>query len=308
MKQSGDKFYRINDEGNLEILRLKKIKNSDCYSMINDETKEKIKLSQKQLDEYTKLIPDGIIFFTICDMGLGSKDVVITLFRNKDLQEKNPEPYAVCRQNITDIFHLVESKNEKNIKYLGCSVSQDTNPIGANFQDAYRCNGIIESHAVSVYLDDDLDTILSYAPMSKFDAILKEIYSKAKDMFLGLEQSVKDLLVHNDFMYDFTRAFNVVRVNTIIDQVPDKNDVYILTDEQKYAIEESIKTSIDILIVMKYDYSIKLDNIKYSYLLISDKENNTYVVIFNRNGYINREYDKLDDKRDFIILKNITGK
>ena len=81
----GDKFYKYHEENDsVEIIRIKKIKNENLFSYeVNGQSK---KITRDELiNNYTRLKPDGILAFTVVNLENKLKDVIVSLYRTKDL-------------------------------------------------------------------------------------------------------------------------------------------------------------------------------------------------------------------------------
>ena len=293
----GDKFYKYNEENdNIEIIRIKKIKNENLFSYeVNGQSK---KITRDELiNNYTRLKPDGILAFTVVNLENKLKDVIVSLYRTKDLEEGILIPYCACRQNIFDMFTNQVQKGKT--MYVGVSVSQETMPDDTPFEIVLACNGIDYINQVSIYLDDTLEDILSYVNKSKFDETLSTIYNNVTNNDIkGYCTSLKQLLEENDFMYDFLRGYNIIRVNFAIDKDTSELDPF-----RREYIEGIIKEEMFKTYVVKYNKEIDLKKIKRSHLIISDKNKEIFIIAYDKGEYINREYARnIKDKRDAVAL------
>lgn len=293
----GDKFYKYNEENDtIEIIRIKKIQNENLFSY--DINGISYKISKEQLlKEYTRLKPDGFVAFTIVNLENKLKDVIVTLYRTKDLEDGSSIPYCACRQNIFDMFTNQVQKGKT--MYVGVSVSQETMPDDTPFEIVLACNGIDYVNQVSVYLDDTLDDLLSFVNKSKFDLVLTNIHNNVTNKDIkGYCTSLKQLLEENDFMYDFLRAYNIIRLNFAIDK-----DTTELDPFRREAIEGLIKEEMFKTYVVKYDKEIDLNKIERSHIIVSDKNKEIFIIAYDKGEYINREYAKnIKDKRDAVAL------
>ena len=169
----GLKYYTYNDNHEVVVLRLKKIKNSDLYIMLDKDNNE-VRLSKKEFDKYIKLNQDGFVTFSRVALEQGIEDVIVSLHRREDLSSTSV-PYAVCRQNIFDIFTNQINRDE-NMMYVGVSVSKDTCPVDVDYNITLACNGVLESDIVNVYLDDTLEDIMRFINPVNYDRVLKRLY------------------------------------------------------------------------------------------------------------------------------------
>lgn len=295
----GDKFYRyIEETDTVEIIRISKIKNENSFSYVTvDNTKGTITKSEL-LDSYTKLKSDATIAFTIVNLQDDMKDVIVAMYRTNDLENGVNLPYAVCRQNIFDLFTNQVQKGKT--MYFGVSVSVDTIPEDVPFEMTLACNGLVYDNKISVYMDDTLETILSFVNTGKFDAVLNSIYTKVSNSEIkGYCNSLEQLLLENDFMYDFLRAFDIHRVDFELEtQENGELDV-----NQRIIIEEMLKVEMFRTYVLEYDKEINLKEIKRNYILVSDKNNKLFIVGYDKGEYINRAYvQNIKDKRDAVAM------
>lgn len=296
----GDKFYKYDErEDKVYTIRICKIKNENSFTY-KDENGNKHSISKNNLlNEYIRLKPDGILAFTIANLENNLKDIIVALYRTKDLNDGNTLPYCVCRQNIFDMFTNQIQKNNK--MYVGVSVSIDTIPEDTPFEMVLACNGVDYVNHVSVYLDDLLDEILSFVNTDKFDLLLKTMYNNVTNNEVqGYSQSLKQLLVENDFMYDFLRAFNIYRVDYNI--FYDLN-TFELDNKQRIVIEEMLKVEMFRTYVIEYDKEINLNKIQREHIIVSDKSGKIYIIAYDKGEYINRTYVKnIKDKRDAVAM------
>lgn len=295
----GDKFYRyIEETDKVEIIRICKIKNENSFTYITDNGTKCNITKTELLNDYTRLKADATLAFTIVNLQGDMKDVIVAMYKTKDLEDGNNLPYAVCRQNIFDLFTNQVQKGKT--MYFGVSVSVDTIPEDIPFEMTLACNGIAYDNKVSVYIDDTLETILSFVNTSKFDAVLNNLYTKInKNEIKGYCNSLKQLLVENDFIYDFLRAFDIHRVDFELEtQENDELDV-----NQRIIIEEMLKVEMFRTYVLEYSKEVNLKEIKRSYILVSDKNKKLYIVGYDKGEYINRAYaQNIKDKRDAVAM------
>lgn len=295
----GDKFYRyIEETDKVEIIRICKIKNENSFTYITDNGTKCNITKTELLNDYTRLKADATLAFTIVNLQGDMKDVIVAMYKTKELEDGNNLPYAVCRQNIFDLFTNQVQKGKT--MYFGVSVSVDTIPEDIPFEMTLACNGIAYDNKVSVYMDDTLETILSFVNTSKFDAVLNNLYTKInKNEIKGYCNSLKQLLVENDFMYDFLRAFDIHRVDFELEtQENDELDV-----NQRIIIEEMLKVEMFRTYVLEYSKEVNLKEIKRSYILVSDKNKKLYIVGYDKGEYINRAYaQNIKDKRDAVAM------
>lgn len=293
----GSKYYKYLEDGQLEMVRLEKIKNQDSY-IVREESGTKLTLTRNEILEYTKLNPAGYITFALVALDGNMADVVVTLHRKEDIDKGDNVPYCACRQNIFDLFTNQLERNEK-INHIGVSVSKDTCPADVKYEIVLACNGVIKMTIVNIYMDDTLEEILSYVPTVAFDEALKKLSNMMdKDTVQGSCTSVHELLKSNNFMDDFFRAYNIHYMPYII-----MNNV--LAPVHYIYIESILKHEVLNGMIVKYDYDIDIKSIESNHIIVSDPLGNLYIVAYVKGAYVNREYEALDDKSDRDILVDI---
>ena len=300
----GDRFYKEFSDDDKEDFRIVKIKNENTF---------RIKYTNGELDtitrdviekEYVRLIPDGLIAMNIVNVGKVRpedkeelKDVIVAIYKTEDLDNGVNLPFAVCRQSIEDLFTKQINSNPY-IQYAGMSMNQNNVPAGCDFIMLLSCNGIAYSIGCSVYLDDTLDDILGLINTKKFDDVLSSMYAKIdKNRVYGYYPTVKELLENNDFMFDFRQSFNIEKV-----YFPMKinEEDYSMDLEQVKILEDIVHFIMENPYVIPFSRDIDLDDIKRSYLLVSDTNDDIYIVIYDKG-----EYKNIAEKQNFITKREI---
>lgn len=308
-------FYFKYEGSDLIVLRLYKVKTKNRF-ILRDKDNHKVSLSKEQLSEFTMLEPDGLIVHVIASDPVQGSDTICLLYRMDDLNNGDNEPYAVCRQNIVDPFEILLN-NDSNKTIVGVSISKDTAPEGFDFKTVYTATGIRYQQINFIYKDDSFEDIMSFVNKEVFDDTLKiisDILDDDKDCnikFTGYNNTYKELLMENDFMYDFRRAFGIVRINISIDKSIDKwseDGIYKISKQEIETIESLTKHLIIAPILIKYDKTVDLTEIKRSYIIFEDINKEIYVISYDKGNYINREYDALLDQRDKELLQNKIAK
>lgn len=293
----GTRFYKWNDDTLYEI---KVIKNSDDTKIkvreLGDIKNEFFITKDELLSDYTKLSPDGFITFNIVNIGKDIRDVMITLSRRVDIKNGDPLPYAVCRQCITDIFSN-QIKKLDNDQYYGVSVSKDTCPANVEFSNFLACNGAEYTITVAFYIGDKLSDILKMIKTKNFDIALynlfvdrcKYVSNNIKILFKnymeqktldGYCKTLEDLLSLNNFSYDLYRAYDIIPFDLDLSMCIGK----ALDPVALHELSILLCVDIDKSIVIKYDKSIDLSKIERDYQVISDVNDNIYVVGYTYNG------------------------
>lgn len=210
------------------------------------------------VEKYIKLVPDGMITASKVHIN-GQNDVVITLHRDDEQL-----PYAVCRQNIVDIF----SPPQPDLTVLGVSVSVDTCPSNANIVQFLAADETLVFKAMAVYKDDSLTRILRYLGNKKpFDTALKQYLMdiEAVDSFIiGTCSNLKWLLSANNFMDDFRSCFHVIDTNLEI-RVDQEALNIIQADNLSGLIGDTIADSA----IVQYDRTVNMNDIDKKHVIIN---------------------------------------
>lgn len=303
--------YYFKYEGtDLILLRLYKVKTKNRF-ILKDKDNRKVSLTKSQLEEFTMLEPDGLMVHVLASDPQQGNDTICLLYKMDDINKGDNIPYAVCRQNIIDPFEILLN-NDPNKLIVGASISKDTAPEGFDFEIAYAAAGIKYQQINFVYKDDSFEDIMSFVNEEAFDKTLKIITDILDDedckiKFTGYKSTYRELLTENDFMYDFRRAFGIVRFNFDIDTSIDRwtdDGIYKISKQEIENIEGITKHQVIAPILIKYDKSVDLTEIKRSYIVFEDTNKEIYVISYDKGNYINREYDALSDQRDKELLQN----
>lgn len=307
--------YEENEDGKQELilLRLYKVKSKNTF-LLRDKQKNKVVLSKNQLEEFSMLEPDGLIIHVLASDPQQGIDTICLLYRMKDINDNINEPYAVCRQNIIDPFEMILN-NDKNTTFVGVSISKDTAPEGFDYKSVYMAAGVRNQKINFIYKDDSFEDIMSFVNEEIFDKALMIIKNHMDDSdiikYKGFKSSYRSLLMENDFMYDFRRAFDIIRLNKSIDTSINRwteDGIYKISQEEIRTIESLTKHVVIDPILIKYSKSIDLSEIKRSYIVFEDLNNELYIVSYDKGEYINREYDSLEDQRDKELLQRVIHK
>lgn len=317
--QKGQKYYKyIGKE--LYSIRLGRIKNNKFSAKVltEDTHNEYIQVSEEELkSDYILLNPDGYITFCIVKLHGDIEDVIVTLHRNKDMSA-NALPYAVCRQSVSDVFSQTLVKTDQII-YVGCSVSQDTCPEGIDFRAMTSCDSMESMDAVAVYMDDTLNDILSFINIKKYNNVLfkstsasikayknmkeRATIARSQGNFMlspppkpfGYENDLKDLLIHNDFMYDFYKAFgiNILPFPIYMEEYININDNSIR--KIRY-LEDIIRHDILEVYVTPFSKTIDLKQIMRNYMLAIDSNDKLWIIAYDLAPCDTRVYHTRDEE------------
>lgn len=290
--------YRIVGFSNQQTVKAKVIEGKNKDSIVTMKYKD-------VCDNYTFLLENAKIILSTVNVGnrntdngllLSVSDVIIAEYRTNDINKGITEPWCVCRQNITDVFSQLMTRDNPEEALVGLSVTKDSMPEGLDYKMMLACESIINTVIVNIYLNDTLDDLLSLIKTKPFDNIL---HANVIDHIRSVEaklnrklklkpgvQSVdgycltlKQLLKENNFWYDIEQGFNIISINS-----PIELDGESLSENMKFALSNIIRKPIDKTIVIKYDMDIDLDEFRTDYVLIRDSNKDLYVIGYTTSG------------------------
>lgn len=312
----GKKFYKYID-GELYILKVLVDKDPNSFKCSVNGTNERIRISKQELDDdFLTLRPDGILYFNIATVG-ELEDVILMLYRAKDIDASETIPYAICRQNITDLLANTIIKPDYKNLITGLAISKESLPEGMDMNMVLACDGIKKVVPICIYLDDTLDDILSLIKTKDYDNVLYNLfmdhvkykYKDNKDKYKedivdGYCKSLRSLMESNEFSYEFCRSFNVYPVTFEIseDEINSKLNLRNTTLLSTILMKK-IKSSI----VVEYDKTIELSKIQFDYVLIRDTKNKTYLVSYTHNGPMEVPVTQIETPENINKLSKIPG-
>lgn len=238
-------------------------------------------MDKNEFSSYRKLNPDGYIGFSIVDMEQDDvQDVVVTFHRGKDLSTEKQLPFAVCRMNIYDLFsNDIKPEKDKDVTYLGCSVSQESCPAETEFPILISCSGIRSMLLTACYIEDTIDDILKLINPLKYDEVLYGLWcAYDKKLTTGVCKTLRELVVSNGFINDVYRGFNELKVG--FDYIPE------LGGELIHAVEDIVKYQLLDPVWIKFDRDVDLNKIKEEYLIIRDASDHLWVVSYKKGEYM----------------------
>lgn len=282
-----------------ELFRIVDIRKSKYVLEKGGETKT---VTKKQLSQsYTKLKPNGYIIFSIVESN-DDKDVIVALYRtNQDKEEKHYNiPYAVCRQNVINIF----DKQINNINRVGMSLSLDSSYDLKTIIEMTACNKIYTAIAVAIYMTDNLDSILSLIDVELFDETLQNMEFKKYFFIPGYCNSLKQLLIQEDFLFDFYKAFDIEKIDTSVNII---NDDGLIDPIQTIIFEKLFSVEVFDAYAIEFDYTIRLKDIQKDYRLVySSVDNKLFVIVFTKGKYYNESMrNEIKELRHTIFRNNV---
>lgn len=313
----GTRYFKYEDD-DIEVLTVVKNKDSNNIELRDKNDKSVVLNYHDLVTKYTKLNPDAIINFNIVKIQ-DMNDVIVTVFRNHELLRHDNIPYSICRQNITDFF---ANSLSPEMNYCGVNVTKDSLPEGVDMQQLTACDELESYISVSYYLGDTLNKILSYFKHKLYDNILYTLFMqharyKAKEsisstMYMkyaesqssldGYCKTLRNLLVYNNFIYDLYRGFDIYPLD--IDLSEDDESCLSLNNLEiiERLLCKNIVKGANGSIVIKYDKDIDLDNIQQTYILVCDKNDNLYVVIYKSFGKYHIPVEKVESPENIELM------
>ena len=290
----GLKLYRYDEEEDeIIVYRILHYKETQkTYKVYNLNTDKIEVFNEDEIYDANKFVvlnPDGFLTFSIVEMNKTNnvKDVMVCLHRRNET--KDQLPYAVCRQCMQDIFIEQTILKNTNLTTVGCSVSRESLPTGADFSATLVYEKLKWMVISAVYLDDSLDSIAKYIfpgiNIKKFNNVLLRTHEWAKinmPTTRGFNDTVYDLLKENRFINDFRTAFDTLILDFNIDK-----DLSSSTGYQMFLYKDQLDTfkkqlannKITMTYIMPYNKQIDLDDIQRNYVLAQSKDTNDIFVI-----------------------------
>lgn len=309
----GSRFFKYEQSQGKNQLRVIKVvgwASQDIVSaiqVVGTSANKRFKIPVKKLKEdYTLLNPDAFIHFSIVKLDNNIEDVIVSMFQMKDtrgvrrVNDLNV-PYCVCRQNIVNV-HSTYIKAYENDYEIGMTLSQESCPEGFDFKIMTACNELKKNEVVAAYCDDRLDTILKCLKSKYIREINDVLYKLWEDHInsvperyrleaskiknhRGYCKTLLELLTYHEFMYDFNRAFGIVKIPEInfsrMILSGDTYDGFLLNQEALEIIEKVYGFNLYEPICIKYDKDINFDLIKRKTLLIKDCNDKLYIVLYS---------------------------
>lgn len=314
MIELGLRYFKFNEDDSLEVVQVTKIKSEvvRVYDM-NTHVYRFIKIEQLE-KEYTGIVPDGFVVFSIINMTANTKDIVIETYRASDVDNGIQIPYQVCRQNMIDIFYQMTGHTDTMV---GCSITVDSIPEGMPFNDIVSAqynnvkNGIVKQYMIALYYDDKLEDLLRPLPSKHFDNELeylfadhaknvapgKEVLNKIMGLrdFHGYNRTIKELLEYTNFMYDVRRGFGILSINEAFEYdessgIIDENIIHIIETVNSIKFTKPI--------AIKYSKDIDLSKLDNRHMLVCDGNEDVYLIAYNR---IEKHHVTQSEERDVIM-------
>lgn len=314
-KMIGYKLFKELDDGSIDMIRIKKVKkslnNTQTKVIIINNNGEESTVDMTFLKEYTPLEPDGYLTCNITNInttdGGVSKDVIVTASKILNIKIGDIMPFAVCRQNITDIFYNLLAKSEDDM-IVGLAVNQNSCPSNFDFRILLACNEIEYTQFISFYRTDTLENLFEFINTSKFDTVLEENFmghAKLSDdpsVMLkkhdkGWCKDLRTLLRENAFQSDIDEMLGISEVefdmseHFLTKRLPNDEEYTSMIPELINFFNQSFKININDITVIEFGHDINLGDFNNArYFLIRDNKKKLYLCVYTCNG----EYHEAD--------------
>ena len=307
-KKEEPTYYRFIGYQNENIIRLQ-----------NEETKKILKVTKDELENmFTMINFAGLIIINkvkICE----KNDIMVSLYRQEEIEKNDGLPYCVCRQGVTDL-HANVLADRYGKEYYGACISKETIPEGVNFNVMVACDGVYtkDTQAIAVYIDDTFDEIINLIKTKVYDQVLEQLFLEhlsyksqqygnlfykemiKADTYEGYCKTLKRLLEENNFMYDFYRAFNIVPTNFSLKEYDEKTLPYEYLD----FISSMTGKNITEALAIKMGYDISLSTLQKDYVLISDINKELYIVAYKYDKRYRVPVENIESEENIEIMHN----
>lgn len=307
----GAKFY--NKETN-DLIRLTRVRNGNCFVGIDTDGNIK-KFTKDQLDKYEKILPVGFITFFQVGLEEGKQDVIVTLHRGVDMAKGITLPVVACRQCILDMFaNSVETRDLTNV---GMCMSVASCPTNVNFDIMLQYKTLIKNDTISFYLDDTIDTILSFLNTVNYDAVIRKAKEEIDPTGIrGCSESLKGLLEDNIFMMEFNTVFNIIDLKSekpVFEMIDDTfarcNDIVLCT----LLAEKQLGFKLYNIAFMRYDEYTDLSKVdKGGFIFVRNNsyDNTIYIMKFTKGEKvaIRENVNNSSDEELIYKMANLASK
>ena len=285
--------YQIYEGDELKVYRLIRIKNVDTVVLQRLSDKQNIIISGDALmEKYVALENDAFLncMITTAEDGIG--DVYVCVNHCASMASGNNEPALVLRQNVYS-----STKNQFALGsdiYVGDCVTLAMLGQNEKVSDLFEFAEIVESASVAIYIDDDIDTMLSLLP-SKFMKSVEGTLGILKSMdktgaIKGYCSSLKELMTTNNFMECYLSTFNIAKIKFPIilgdDSFDAEGDIK-LNKKQHALLERELGRFLSDVKVIKYDRDLDISQIvNTTHSMVCDTNNEIFLVAYTVDGYI----------------------
>ena len=319
----GHKIFKTNDDGSLSIYRIIRCNEKDNSVFVSGDSGAKKYIKKEDLKQYKILEPDGVLSLSIVSLkdsdGKVVKDVIVTCAKYLEMKIGVLRPYAICRQNITDIFaNLICTTSDNDV--VGLSCNRDDCPTNFDMGMMLISDEVLKYEFVNFYRNDTLEDIFKFVDTREYDMVLTGLYTthckysddpsaafKKKDK--GWCKDLKTLLQDNNFQADINQMLGITDIAFDLSEYiyekplpdPDKGNYYTLPEDLKIWLAGTFKVSINDLTVIEYDYDINLaDFNNANYFFLRDTTKTLYMIVYTTAGkYHLSDLEDMYNKKDF---------
>lgn len=323
----GCKLFKEIDENTVDILRIMNVKkykdggNPAEIIIRHEDTGVVEKMRVDSLSDYSPLEPDALLNFSIVNIrdreGKILKDVIITVSKIMEIKMGRVLPFAVCRQNITDVFHNIVVKDESEM-IVGLAINQNNCPANYDYAIMLACDEIVYTESINFYRNDTLKDIIPFIKKHKFDEVLEKLYTEhvhhVKDMTLlfkkqhqGWCKDLETLLKENAFQTDINEMFGITDVQFDLTKhlttrtLSNDIEITITTDPLKEWLSSIYKINMKEISVIEFDHDINMADFNdVRYFLLRDINNRLFIMVFTSEGeYLESDLELEANKKDF---------
>jgi hypothetical protein len=309
-------------DGDIQKLRIVKYSENKNVIIARDDSGNSVYLPIDILKKFKILQPDGLMMISAVSLDDKNKyrDVIVTVTKELEVKLGHMQPYAICRQSITDIFYNILC-NSENEQIAGLSVNRDNCPTNFDMGIMMQCFEVLKTVTVHFYRKDTLDDILDFINTREFDKILEDLYMKhAKSCgdpkalvskeHQGWCKSLKILLKENNFQSDINEMLGITDLAFKLDDyiiekpLPDesKGDYYTVTDDLKLWLSGTFRIWMNDITILEYDHDINLADLNNArYFMLRDSSKKLYICVYTIKGeYLESDLQDLYEKKSFI--------
>lgn len=314
----GYKLFKILDDESIDMVRIVgmrkpfKVKDADSnpseITIYEYSTGQRKKVKVVDYKDYTPLEPDGILTASIVSVRDSKnkpvKDVIVSATKYLNIKLGiSSIPYAVCRQNITDIFYNLMAKSEDDTM-AGLAVNMDTCPSNFDFRMMFAADSISFNEFINFYRTDTMEDILSLLKIDKYDEVLKDTYERHcnhinrpdllfKSEHAGWCKSLKKLIEINNFESDINQMLGITKLDFALDDYIDckclpsdpQTTYNVAGNELRYWLSLTYKVNMSEVAMIEFDHDINMADFNNSkYLILRDSTNKMYLAVYTTEG------------------------
>lgn len=328
----GTKLFKVNEDDSITLIRVTKSLRDEVF-LCKDTEGTKLIFDIETLNEkFIVIRPQACIQFIIGE-GSGEKsnenieDVLVMLYRRAEIDTKSKLPFGVCRQTITDFFATALNQ-DPSYQYIGMSLTANSIPEGVRMEDVLTCNKIIEQYAIAAYMDDNLNTMISFLgskARKRLDAVIHNAhcnidrYNKRIDdmikrgednipyKLLGCSRDLKSLLDDNNFMLDFLMGFGIYAVKLDIKSIYTSDGTSVpvtMLPSLSFLVTENIISGE----ILKYSHDIDFayfDQYGVKNMIVSDLNNEIYVITYKTEGKYHIPVEAVESSENIDKLSSL---